>query len=359
MLKLQTDTLIIGGGLSGVYAATLLQTKQRPFLLLEARSHPGGRILSPAFRGYRSDMGPSWFWPEIHPLMARLIENLGLTAFRQYETGYGRYQAAPGVIRNLSGYVMEPESWRLEGGMIALLEALLAKLPPETIRTGQPVCRLEQVPDGIRVEVGELEKQPEAVYQARRVILALPPRLTASTILFSPELSPELTQGMLKTPTWMAGQAKFAALYEEPFWRKRQFSGQAFSQVGPMSEIHDGSNRQGGPYGLVGFLGLPAAARRDETSLQAAILEQLAEIFGPAARQPLVTFYRDWAREPFTATRFDQAPLREHPLYRPPAGQTGCWENRLLFAGTETSEHQGGYLEGALAAAVRAVHESE
>ena len=206
--------------------------------------------------------------------------------------------------------------------------------------------------------VGSLEQKPEAIYEARRVILALPPRLAASTILFSPELSPELTQAMLKTPTWMAGQAKFAALYDEPFWRQKKLSGQAFSQVGPMSEIHGGSSSNGGPYGLVGFLGLPAAARSDDEGLQKAILEQLTLIFGEAAGRPLTTFYRDSAREPFTATRFDQAPLREHPLYRPPAGKTGLWDHRVVFAGTETSEHQGGYLEGALAAATRAVSES-
>ena len=349
------DTLIIGGGLSGLYAATLLERQRRSFLLLEARLRPGGRILSPEFRGYRSDLGPSWFWPEIHPLMVRLIEELGLNSFRQYETGYGRYQVAPAMIRDLGGYVMEPESWRLEGGIFALVEALLARLPNGVVRTGQPVCGLEQSRDGVRVLVGSLEEEPEAVYEARRVILALPPRLAASTIFFTPELSPELTQGMLKTPTWMAGQAKFAALYDEPFWRQRNLSGQAFSQVGPMSEIHDGSSASGAPYGLVGFLGLPAAARGDEKALRKAILEQLALIFGDPARQPLITFYRDWAREPFTATRFDQAPLREHPLYRPPAGKVAFWENRICFAGTETSEHQGGYLEGALAAAIRAV----
>ncbi len=352
---MKIETLIIGGGLSGLYAAYLLKQKRRPFLLLEARDRLGGRILSPDFRGYRSDLGPSWFWPEIHPLMARLVEAFKLRAFRQYETGYGRYQAAPGVVRNLGGYVMQPESWRLEGGMWALPEAILAELPADSIRTGQAVCRLERISGGVRVEVGKLGEEPEMVYEACRVILALPPRLAASSILFVPDLPPELTQGMLKIPTWMAGQAKFAALYEEPFWRRDNLSGQAFSQVGPMSEIHDGSNSSGAPYGLVGFLGIPAAARGETKVLVRSILEQLARLFGSPALEPSATFYQDWSREPFTATRFDQAPLLEHPSYHPPAGEVAFWENLVCFAGTETSEHQGGYLEGALAAAIRAV----
>jgi monoamine oxidase len=41
------DTIIIGGGLSGIYAAFLMATKKKSFVLLEARSRVGGRILSP------------------------------------------------------------------------------------------------------------------------------------------------------------------------------------------------------------------------------------------------------------------------------------------------------------------------
>jgi hypothetical protein len=52
--------------------------------------------------------------------------------------------------------------------------------------------------------------------------------------------------------------------------------------------------------------------------LTEAILAQLALIFGRPAAQPTAFFYQDWAREPFTATEFDQPPMYEHPLYHPP-----------------------------------------
>jgi monoamine oxidase len=45
----------------------------------------------------------------------------------------------------------------------------------------------------------------------------------------------------------------------------------------------------------------------------------------------------------------------EHPVYHPPEGRTAIWNDTVLFAGTETAEQQGGYLEGALGAAERAV----
>ena len=72
---------------------------------------------------------------------------------------------------------------------------------------------------------------------------------------------------MLKIGTWMAGQAKFCALYEKPFWRETGLSGQGFSQRGPMGEIHDGSNNGQGPYGLTGFVGIPAAQRNQQQHL--------------------------------------------------------------------------------------------
>ena len=160
---------------------------------------------------------------------------------------------------------------------------------------------------------------------------------------------------MLQMGTWMAGQAKFYALYEEPYWRRIGLSGQAFSQRGPLCEIHDGSNRDQGPYGLTGFMNIPAAQRIREKSLDKAILFQLAAIYGKPAAQPIRFFYQDWAREKFTATPFDQPPMREHPVYQPPAGQTSIWDGIIHFAGSETAALHGGYLEGALVSAERAV----
>jgi monoamine oxidase len=239
--------------------------------------------------------------------------------------------------------------------MINLVTKLGEHIPDNTIRLNHPVCQIEKKIAGALVSVGELEKDPWSRFRASTVILALPPRLAAATILFTPDLSHHLTQAMLKMGTWMAGQAKFCALYKEPFWRQTGLSGQAFSERGPLGEIHDGSNNSQGPYGLSGFLGIPAVQRNQQKSLTAAILSQLAIIYGQPAAQPSTFFYQDWARERFTATPLDQPPMVEHPYYQPPAGQTSFWDGTIHFAGTETAIQHGGYLEGALSAAERAV----
>ena len=349
------DTLIVGAGLSGIYAASLLSKRNRPFIALEARGRMGGRILCPEHHGYFSDLGPSWYWPEIHPKMAHLIETLGLKGYRQFEDGHGRFQGPDGAIRTVRGYTTAPRSWRLHGGMMALVEKLREDIPQSAVRYNHPVCMIEKISTGVQVSVGELEKEPRARFRARKVILALPPRLVAATILFEPDLSHRLAQAMLKTGTWMAGQAKFCALYEEPFWRQKGLSGEAFSQRGPLGEIHDGSDNDRSPYGLTGFVGLPAARRHQQQHLSDAIVSQLGAIFHEPTARPTVFFYQDWAREPFTATPYDQPPMVEHPLYHPPAGKTSIWDNTVHFAGTETADQHGGYLEGALTAAERAV----
>lgn len=349
------DTIIIGGGLSGLYAAYLLSQRNISFVVLEARERMGGRILCREHHGLFSDLGPSWYWPDINPKMANLIQTLGLKGYRQFEEGMGRYQIPNGAVHTVRGYPMQPSCWRLSGGMTALITKLCEHIPENTIRLNHPVCTIEKKSSGALVSVGELEKEPWVRFSCRKVILALPPRLAAATILFTPDLSHNLTQAMLRMGTWMAGHAKFCALYQEPFWRQTGLSGYGFSERGPMGEIHDGSNNGQGPYGLTGFLGIPAVQRNHQQRLTEAILSQLAMIFGKPATLPAVVFYQDWAREPFTATRFDQPPMYQHPLYHPPAGKPSIWDGTIHFAGTETAGQHGGYLEGALTAAERAV----
>jgi monoamine oxidase len=324
-------------------------------LILEARNRVGGRVLSSEYQNYFPDLGPSWYWPDINPKTAYLIQVLGLQGYRQFEEGTGLYQRMGGVVHTVGGYPMKPTSWRLHGGMSALVEKLFQAIPENNIRLGYPVCRIEKIGKEALVSVGELEKEAWQQFRADRIILAMPPRLAGSTILFEPELSHNLTQAMMRIGTWMAGQAKFCALYEEPFWRRIGLSGQAFSEQGPLSEIHDGSNDNFGPYGLTGFVGVPAVHRDHKKPLMEAILRQLAVLYGEPAAKPMAVFYQDWAREPFTATSYDQPPMYEHPLYHPPDGRTSIWNGIIHFAGSETADNHGGYLEGALSAAERAV----
>ena len=349
------DTIIIGGGLSGIYAAFLLAAKTRSLVLLEARSRVGGRILSPEHEGFFADLGPSWYWPMINPKVNALIQTLGLKGYPQFEKGLSRLQAKDGYAETIAGYPMEPPGWRLDGGMISLVKGLCARIPKDIVRLNHPVCEIERLNNGVRVTVGRHDQQPQGRLKASRIILAVPPRLAARSMLFTPDLSYNLTQAMLKSSTWMAGHAKFFALYDRADWRKMGFSGQGFSMCGPLAEIHDGSSEANSPYGLTGFVGIPALRRKNKEEMIQAILPQLTLLYGQAAGQPSKIYYQDWAKEEFTATEYDQRAAHNHPEFQPPSGQTSIWNGTFHFAGTETADHFGGYLEGALSSAERAV----
>ena len=121
-------------------------------------------------------------------------------------------------------------------------------------------------------------------------------------------------------------------------------------------ELHDASAPNGRP-ALFGFVGLPAASRKaiGPEKLKRLALAQLTRLFGPQAGQPVAVFVADWAVDPCTATTADGEPPSGHPDYGHPPRFGGVWDGRLVFAGTEVAAEYGGYLEGALKAAIAAV----
>jgi monoamine oxidase len=249
-------------------------------------------------------------------------------------------------------FTQEPPSFRINGGMAVLIERLAAQLSPEQIKLNHCVKRVEHDPDAVVIHAmsaGGIE----STWRCRRLIVAMPPRLAAETIAFSPGLPASLERAMRQTSTWMAGQAKYVAVYPRPFWRDDGLSGAARSAVGPLVEIHDASIPNG-PAALFGFVGLSAAQRQAAGSAwEASSLAQLVRLFGADAGCPVAVHIQDWAQSPLTATALDWPPLTTHPNYgaMPDAGPV--WRDRLLWAGTETAPDHGGYLEGALEAAER------
>jgi monoamine oxidase len=350
------DIAIIGAGLSGLYAARLLQQAGADYVVLEAAPRAGGRILSLGADGGRGpcDMGPSWYWPASQPRMPALVRELGLRAFPQANTGALMWEESATECIRYDGGAPADGSMRIYGGTAALIDALAAEIPAERVRRGHRVTALRQMPQGISVEASA-GAGPDIVCEARIVICTLPPRLLAQTVEFDPPLPDDVRSTWTAVPTWMAGNAKFVAIYEHAFWRDAGLSGEGRSRVGPLVEIHDACDEHG-LAALTAFIGTPPQARRGALDhLRDAAIAQLVRLFGDAAEHPVACLTKDWALDPLVATADDMQPLYAHPQYGRHASPPGEWVGRLILGGTESAPTYGGYMEGALEAAEMAV----
>jgi len=148
----------------------------------------------------------------------------------------------------------------------------------------------------------------------------------------------------------MAGQAKVIAVYDRPFWRDQNLSGDAVSHCGPLVQIHDASPMDSGQGALFGFVGVPATHRSGRAEeLQAGAQRQLATLFGRDADTPARIWLEDWAEQSDTATAEDiNSPLTQHPAYGMPAILQDIENDSLLLTATELANNNGGLLEGAL-----------
>lgn len=353
--------IIVGAGLSGLRIASMLTAKGFNCRVLESRERIGGRVLSKEI-SYRPDLGkydlgPTWFWPRFETTMTKLVKELGLKTFEQYNEGLmlsERSRNEPAQRHALPKGAVE-KSLRIIGGVKSLIDAMAATLPPGTVQLNTRVTLIRQEDKGtITIETDG----NKGSIRAEAVILALPPRLVAQNITFWPQLPPELMASMVNKPTWMAAQAKAVAVYERPFWREQGLSGLASSWVGPLQEIHDASPETGAG-ALFGFFGMPTKTRQElgEEKVLQLVVEQLVRLFGPSAENVSALLYKDWSNDSCTALKEDAEPLRDYPRYGP-LGRVESWGNKIMFAGTETaaSEH-GGHLEGALQSSERAVSE--
>lgn len=342
------DTVVIGAGLSGLAATTVLREAGADVLLIEADTQIGGRIRAlrdPKDNHFLGDLGPTWVWPKYQPMVAKRIDSLGLETFEQFNEGDAVIVGfSPMPLRQpLPG---QDGMARIVGGPTAFIDALSEGLDTTCVRTSAPVTGiLDEGSKHVSVYL-----KSGGVITADRVIVSIPLRVAAANIDM-PWAQQTLLDAVRRTPTWMSAHAKAVAVYDRPFWRDAGLAGRIVSRAGPLVEAHDHSGANGTPAAIFGFVGWPPDVRRqDLDGLKQAILTQLAECLGPSAAHPIDLVVQDWATNPNIATSVDLSEPADHPGVGPAILRQAHLGGRVRFAVSEASEISPGLIEGALVA---------
>jgi len=412
MRKADPKVGIIGGGLAGVYTAYLLAQHNIRFEIIESKPILGGRIYGEdtSSSDYKIDLGPSWIFPHQQEIQ-KLVTSLGLRLVEQYCSGDAIFQRNSNEQPQKLDGIAPPTMYRIFGGTTRLIAALAQNIDKQNttlskkansfkydgqywhvgLETNNAKCGLQEQKKS--TDMQETLSSSSASFE--HLVIATPPRVIAHKLSFGPtsrlkvkhqggqneasidsdneatrmpDLNTNNVDTFLKalsnkfeqTPTWMAAQAKFAVTYEKPFWRENGLSGQAFSHVGPLGEVHDASfedDNGNSVFALFGFIGIPFTHRQQASTEQIknACLTQLSLIFGEQVSGYQQTYYKDWGSDTCIANSFDQKQAPMHPYINLTSEQAQLTHIKLHLAASEFSESEAGYMEGAIIAARRAV----
>ena len=347
--------IIVGGGLAGLYAAYLLEQQGFPYLLLEAQSRLGGRILGAQNEqntGHYFDLGPTWVFPH-HKKVQRLIKQLGISLFDHYAAGDVLYQTSEQQPPKRIKGAGDLHLFKIQGGSQSLINALHNTLDQNNILLNHEITKLERQEN--LWQLSAMHNGTPQTFSADELMLAMPPRIIAKYLCDKQWISSLLLTSLQQSQTWMAGQAKFVVSYTSPFWREQGLSGQIFSQVGPMVEIHDASTDTNINHGLFGFIGWPASRRNQmtEQQLKDACLAQLASCYGTDAYDFNECYLKDWATDQYTCTANDRLEASRHPEFTISNHLQQLESIHLHLIGSEFANIDPGYLEGAIDAVDR------
>ncbi|MFC4329639.1 FAD-dependent oxidoreductase [Streptomyces andamanensis] len=162
-------------------------------------------------------------------------------------------------------------------------------------------------------------------------------------------------------PVWMGAVVKVVVKYPKAFWRHDGLAGAAFSQAGPLQEIHDVFGPDGAPAVLLGFThtGTVGSAAPD---FPAPVMRQLAQLFGPQVSRPctsktgapnsgrLPLRWRSWPTTPSSGTASTSArPWMDDSTGSPPRRPTDmrgtskepCAARAILYARPDPATRTG------------------
>lgn len=245
------------------------------------------------------------------------------------------YSRSGGLSRGL----MDAQEWRFVGGS-QVISIRQQEILGDRVHLAAPIRKIEQDRDGVVVTADGL------TVRCGHVVVTVPPTL-AGRIGYKPAVPSDRDQLMQSAP--MGAAIKILAIYDTPFWRNQELSGQATSDRGPVRVVFDNCPPSGNPGVLVVFVEALDARRLRQLpdgERRTTVLERLVHFFGSAAAQPVDYVEMDWSSETWSRGCYG--------AYFPP----GVWTSyghalrpsvgRIHWAGTETSTVWAGYMDGAV-----------
>jgi monoamine oxidase len=262
---------------------------------------------------------------------------LSLLYVLSYVAGAGN-ETTPGSLQRLVSVTGGSQESRIVGGTGLLATGLAQKIGSDSISLGFGVSSIVRGADSkYTVTTGK------RTVVAKNVIVAMSPPL-AARITYDPPLPAardQLTQRM-----FMGALGKATAIYDRPFWRDANLTGQVISDSGVVRTTYGA---------ILGFIEAEEMRAYDATSEQAIIDKVSADYvryFGPKAadvKQWVIQRWDNeiWSRGGPTAVAGPGTISKYGPALTASVGG-------IHWAGTEASPYWAGYMDGALRAGERA-----
>ncbi|MEU7811194.1 NAD(P)/FAD-dependent oxidoreductase [Pseudonocardia sp. NPDC049154] len=231
---------------------------------------------------------------------------------------------------------------------------VLAERLGDRVLLDTPVTGIRQDSDGAVVDTAR------GAVRCARVVVAMSPA-DAGRLTFHPGLP--VRRAALQRVWHNGTESKVFAVYDRPFWRDEGLNGSAVTDLPTAHYVIDNSPPDGSVGILLTFVGTagsggghawPDPVLDDPAARRAAVLADLATLFGSQASQPTQILEQRWVDEPWitgcVSTRAPGVMTAYTDAVTMPVG-------RIHWAGTEAAPRFEGYLEGAVRAAERAVDE--
>lgn len=175
-MEREADVIVVGAGLSGLYAARELGRAGLGVVVLEADTRTGGKILTtPTDDGIPLELGAQWIG-DTHERMHRLAAELGVETFAQFDAGETSYElGGTGVLRQQEFHGRFGAELAAVNEVLARLDVLAATVPADAPWTAPRAAEWDAITAGAWYDAQGLDPVGRTLLEICTVgILAVP-----------------------------------------------------------------------------------------------------------------------------------------------------------------------------------------